>query len=74
MGGVDIDALLAGAAAERERCLSAEYAENPALRYAALRAELSRRGKSVEILSSFHPSLHYVAEWWKQRMMQNPKR
>ena len=24
------------------------------------------KGKSVEILANYEPSLHYVSEWWKQ--------
>src|SRR5699024_12745596 len=25
-----------------------------------------RKGKTVEILANYEPSLHYVSEWWKQ--------
>ena len=27
---------------------------------------LLRKGKSVEIVANYEPSLHYVSEWWKQ--------
>jgi glucose-6-phosphate isomerase len=27
---------------------------------------LLRKGKSIEILVNYEPSLHYVSEWWKQ--------
>lgn len=27
-----------------------------------------RKGKSVEILCNYEPSLHYTSEWWKQLM------
>ena len=27
---------------------------------------LLRKGKTVEILANYEPSLHYVSEWWKQ--------
>jgi glucose-6-phosphate isomerase len=64
--GIDIAALLDGAAAERERALHAAADDNPALRYAALRQALWAKGKHVEILASFHPELAMVAEWWKQ--------
>ena len=26
----------------------------------------SDKGKAVEILANYEPSLHYVSEWWKQ--------
>ena len=25
-----------------------------------------RKGKQVEVLANYEPSLHYIAEWWKQ--------
>ena len=64
--GVDIDALMAGAAAARETALNAPFEENDSLKYAAIRNILLRKGKSVEITADYEPSLHYVAEWWKQ--------
>ena len=27
---------------------------------------LLRKGKAVEIMANYEPSLHYVSEWWKQ--------
>ncbi|MGD0582866.1 MAG: glucose-6-phosphate isomerase [Bacteroidales bacterium] len=39
---------------------------NPALLYAAARNMALQAGRSVEILVSFHPKLHFFAEWWKQ--------
>ncbi len=64
--GADIAALMAGAASGREKALNAPFAENDALQYAAIRNILLRKGKSVEILANYEPSLHYVSEWWKQ--------
>ena len=55
-----------GAAAGRERALGAAFEENDALKYAAIRNILLRKGKAVEILANYEPSLHYVSEWWKQ--------
>ncbi|MDO4522699.1 MAG: glucose-6-phosphate isomerase [Eubacteriales bacterium] len=66
VSGADIDALMAGAAAGRELALNNEFAQNDALKYAAIRNILHRKGKSVEILANYEPSLHYVSEWWKQ--------
>ena len=64
--GADIDKLMEGAAHLREVCLNNDFSENPALRYAAIRNILYRKGKSVEILANYEPSLHFISEWWKQ--------
>ncbi len=66
VSGADIDKLMEGAAYEREIALGAEYEKNPALLYAAVRNILLRKGKQVEIVANYEPSLHYVSEWWKQ--------
>ncbi|HAX51306.1 MAG TPA: glucose-6-phosphate isomerase, partial [Lachnospiraceae bacterium] len=42
------------------------FAQNGALQYAAVRNILLRKGKTVEVLANYEPSLHYVSEWWKQ--------
>lgn len=66
VSGADITKLMEGAATMREHCLKASFEENDALRYAAVRNILHSKGKSVEILANYEPSLHYVSEWWKQ--------
>ena len=66
VSGADIDKLMEGAASGRERALNAAFEENDALLYAALRNILLRKGKTVEILANYEPSVHYVSEWWKQ--------
>lgn len=66
VSGADIDKLMAGAVSGREKALGASYRENPALMYAAIRNILLRKGKHVEIVANYEPSMHYVAEWWKQ--------
>ncbi|MBQ9885503.1 MAG: glucose-6-phosphate isomerase [Lachnospiraceae bacterium] len=64
--GIDIDALMAGAASGRERAINNAFEENDALQYAAIRNILLRKGKCIEITANYEPSLHYIAEWWKQ--------
>lgn len=64
--GADIDKLMEGAAEGRKLALEKEFAENDALQYAAIRNILLRKGKSIEVLANYEPSLHYVSEWWKQ--------
>ncbi len=64
--GADITKLMEGAAAMRVRCLNDAFEENDAMQYAAIRNILHRKGKAVEVLANYEPSLHYVSEWWKQ--------
>ena len=66
VSGADIDKLMEGAASGRERAMNAPFEENDALQYAALRNILLRKGKEIEILANYEPSVHYVSEWWKQ--------
>ena len=66
VSGADVSKLMEGAAAGRKRAMEADFAENDALKYAAVRNILLRKGKLVEILANYEPSLHYVSEWWKQ--------
>ncbi|MGP1349041.1 MAG: glucose-6-phosphate isomerase [Stomatobaculum sp.] len=66
VSGADIDALMAGAAEQREQALNAEFGQNDAMLYAVVRNLLHRRGKAVEILANYEPSLAMISEWWKQ--------
>ncbi len=66
VGGVDINELLHGARDMAESCKEPDMMKNPAVMYAALRNLLHQKGRSIEILASFEPSLHYIGEWWKQ--------
>ena len=66
VSGADIDKLMEGAASGRESALNAPYEENDAVKYAAIRNILFRKGKATEILANYEPSLHSVSEWWKQ--------
>ena len=64
--GVDIDALMAGAAEMMDTCTAADIAENPAWGYAGARYELYRMGRKIEILAAYEPAFRFMAEWWKQ--------
>ncbi|MEG0721672.1 MAG: glucose-6-phosphate isomerase, partial [Lachnospiraceae bacterium] len=66
VSGADITKLMEGAASARKEALENDFAENGALQYAAVRNILHRKGKFVEVLANYEPSLHYVSEWWKQ--------
>lgn len=66
VSGADITKLMEGAASMRNYCMNSRYEENDALLYAAVRNILLRKGKGIEILVNYEPSLHFVSEWWKQ--------
>ena len=55
-----------GAASGRELALNTPFEENDAVKYAVIRNILHQKGKAVEVLANYEPSLHYVSEWWKQ--------
>lgn len=64
--GIDIDPILAGAAAAYEVCSHPELEQNPVYQYAVLRHIFYQKGKSIELMVNYEPALHYFAEWWKQ--------
>ncbi len=66
VSGADIDKLMEGAAEGRRLALEQDFADNDALKYAAIRNILLRKGKNVEVLANYEPACHYVSEWWKQ--------
>ncbi len=64
--GIDIDAMMQGAADAVKEYSKPELAENECYQYAAVRNILARKGKTVEMMINFEPALHYFGEWWKQ--------
>ena len=67
VAGFDIREFVGGAVKMETVCgLETSFEENPAAQYAAVRNELYKNGKNIEILVNFHPKMHYIAEWWKQ--------
>jgi len=58
--------MVRGAADCAAACRSTSLAMNPAYFYAVARNRLYRKGFAVEVLASFEPRLHSLAEWWKQ--------
>ena len=66
VSGADITQLMEGAQSGRKRALEEQFGENDALKYAAVRNILLRKGKNVEVLANYEPRVHFVAEWWKQ--------
>ncbi|GGK34598.1 glucose-6-phosphate isomerase [Caldalkalibacillus thermarum] len=66
VAGIDIEAMLNGAQEAQYKYAESNLEQNPAYQYAAIRNELYRQGKTIELLVNYEPALHYFAEWWKQ--------
>jgi glucose-6-phosphate isomerase len=67
VAGMDIRQLVAGAVEMESICgQETAFEANPAAQYAAVRNELYKNGKGIEILVNFHPKMHFFGEWWKQ--------
>jgi glucose-6-phosphate isomerase len=64
--GINIDEMMQGAADAREVYSNPSLKENQAYQYAAVRNALYNKGKTIEVLVNYEPSLHYFNEWWKQ--------
>ena len=66
VAGIDIDALMAGAADMMGTCALADMNANPAWQYAGARYEMYRTGKKIELLAAYEPCFRFMSEWWKQ--------
>ena len=63
--GIDIDEIMRGASDAADE-YSKPFCENDCYKYAAVRNILNRKGKDVELMVNYEPSLIYFSEWWKQ--------
>ncbi|MDF2594049.1 MAG: Glucose-6-phosphate isomerase [Clostridia bacterium] len=66
VAGIDLDELMSGAAEARNEYQNTAISENECYKYAAVRNALLKKGKNVEIVVNYEPSLQYFGEWWKQ--------
>ncbi len=64
--GIDIDALMAGAASARVAYTDPDIKKNDCYRYAAIRNILYRKGKTMEVLAGYEQFSAMLNEWWKQ--------
>jgi len=65
--GVDIEALLAGAASMDERCRKEDLLENPAALLATVLVRLGRdHGKRTHVLMPYSNALYLLADWFRQ--------
>ena len=63
--GVDITELMGGAEDMMKLCQNGSY-DCPAWVYAAIRYELYRSGRPIELLACYDPAFRFMTEWWKQ--------
>ena len=66
VAGIDIDALMKGAADARQAYSKDDVMTNDCYKYAAIRNILYRNGKSIEMLAAYEPSMTMWCEWFKQ--------
>ncbi len=66
VSGADIDAMMQGASDAYDKYNNENLDENECYQYAAVRNALLRKGKCIEVMANYEPSLHYLTEWWKQ--------
>ena len=66
VAGIDIDALMKGAADARAAYSANDIDNNDAYRYAAIRNILYNKGKTTEILAGYESYARMFNEWFKQ--------
>jgi len=65
--GFDVDAMLAGAAEMRERCLDSDVQKNPAAQMAALLYLFdSTQHKKMHVMMAYANGLYGMADWFRQ--------
>ncbi len=64
--GIDIKAMLAGAAYMDKLCKEKDVRKNPALLSAFLEYRSMERGKNVSVMMPYADSLKYIADWYCQ--------
>ena len=66
VAGIDIDEMMRGATDAADQYNNDDVTVNECYQYAAVRNALYRKGKTIEIMVNYEPSMHYFTEWWKQ--------
>ena len=64
--GLDINKIMEGARFAMDKYSDSSLEYNQCYQYAVVRNLLYERDKSVEMLVSYNPRMHYFIEWWKQ--------
>lgn len=66
IAGIDIKGMVEGARKSQTEYSKMDFEKNAAYQYAASRYLLYKKGRAIEVLSSFYPNMFHIAEWWKQ--------
>lgn len=66
LAGVDLESFVAGFEAMRQRTMTPEFWENPALVHAACRVAAHNAGKQVEVVTANSSGLYHLARWMEQ--------
>ncbi|WP_042143006.1 glucose-6-phosphate isomerase [Paucisalibacillus sp. EB02] len=66
VSGINIDDMMQGALDAMNDFSESNLEKNIAYQYAAVRNILYNKGKTIEMLVNYEPSLQYFSEWWKQ--------
>jgi glucose-6-phosphate isomerase len=66
VAGIDILSFMKGAQSGMKEYSVQNIKENEAYKYVAYRNILYKKGKKIEILANYEPSLSFLSEWWKQ--------
>ena len=66
VAGIDIKELMEGACNAESLYSKPSLVQNDAYYYAVMRHLLYQKGKTTEIVATFQPAFHYLADWWKQ--------
>ncbi len=66
VAGIDIDAIMQGAADAREAYSKDDVLSNDCYKYAAIRNMLYRDGRKLEMMAAYEPSMTMWCEWFKQ--------
>jgi glucose-6-phosphate isomerase len=66
MCGIDIDALMQGAADMDKRLKDPDLFKNPAAMIAAIHYALDKKGKHISVMMPYATSLYYLADWYRQ--------
>lgn len=66
VSGINIDDMMQGALDAMNDFNDPNLDNNIAYQYAAVRNVLYNKGKTIEMLVNYEPSLQYFSEWWKQ--------
>lgn len=66
VSGINVDDIMQGARKAMNDFNEPQLKDNIAYQYAVVRNVLYHKGKTIEMLVNYEPSLIFFAEWWKQ--------